>query len=204
MQRELFAVEEMTDRYGLQPINRDELAICLRAGRRKYWDARNNKRQAGYGPGNGENGPWYFIKGCTCEKIVALKTGLPWDPDTPFAERNNGDVDRLLEVRGITNPKYGLFVKPFDKDFPLRRGDEGKGPMILVLKITKFTYRCCGWMDADYALGHYTHLPAIPGIRDKCVLVPKDDLWPMEYIEIIVRWHKAQDPACGQRGIRPR
>ena len=187
-QDELFPIEWGYPTLWQQRLTDDELKMCSDSGTLKYQEVVAGRRQCGHGPGNNSNGPGSHIEGRIRELITAKKLKLPWDPVT-FYRRGTKDVGGMVEVRGTNKPDGELFLKPFDKNFPKRAGDEGKGPVVLVKKLTTHTYYLRGWMDADYALTHYPHHPAIPGKRDKCVLVPQNDLNPMEWL---VEWIEAR------------
>jgi hypothetical protein len=183
----------------VQLLTEDELTMCEKSAVDKYKEVGTNNREQGYGPGNNTDGPDWHIKGRIRELVVANKTGLPWDPEIRY-RRGEKDVGKLLEVRGTDKVEGSMFLKYTDPSKPHRQGDEGKGPVVLVEKLARNAYFLAGWIDADYALtrGGYKKVGGKGTKTDLGIWVPQNDLWPMEYIEIIVREHKRK--TCGQRG----
>ena len=133
----------MTDEWSVV-LNRYELAMCERAGRARFANAKAKNCDPGDGPSRealAKGDPSHVIRGCECEYAGSLILNLYWRPyvETMKEASTMGDLGGLVEIRSTVLPHGRLIVKPNAKD---------DRPYGLVMKRNVDHFRLVGWLFA--------------------------------------------------------
>jgi hypothetical protein len=153
-----------------------ESRILTWTGKQRYADACARNRDCGLGA-SANGGDEFHVRGAHAEYAASIALNLYWRPSVGLIHEK--DVGGLVQTRSVTNPTFGLIVKPKDSD---------ADPFVLVLQRSRLAYRMIGWL---FAADVKTRYPLRTDRGDPAHFAPARELNDMDTLtDWILLWRK--------------